>query len=302
MFKKILALLLVLCMLLCISACGIKDTVSDISSDTTATEITQSQTEETTDNTESKVSTPTTTPSRTQSAVQPTHQPVPQPQHTHSYTTTVKSATCTEQGYTTYTCSCGNTYNANFVTPSHKYTNYKCSVCGDIDKEHIYEYLLNWIIENGTVDGQYSSISYIDEDGVEYNIAYQASNNIIFHMHFVEGGYYRATGIIFEEISGTYKYIHRVDHLETQLRAIEFSGDIKSSNFTNNTPLSYDNYTSDIGSSVSNSELNVARYCLVDLLIVVEGLLRGQFNSPNNSGLTLKDLGFDIFIDSILED
>ncbi len=303
MFKKILALLLVLCMSLCMSACGTNDTVSDISSDITTNETTQSQIEETTDNTENEVSAPTTTTSsQTQIVVQQTHQSTPQPQHTHSYTTTVKSATCTEQGYTTYTCSCGDTYNADYVTPSHKYDNYRCSVCSAIDKEHTYEYLVNWIIENGTVDGQFSSISYIDEDGVEYTITYQASNSIIFYVHFVKGGYYRTTGIIFEEISSTYKYIHRVEHLETQWCAIEFSGDIKSSNFTNNTPLSYDNYTSDIGSSVSNTELNVARYSLVDLLIVVEGLLRGQFNSPNNSGLTLKDIGFDMFIDSVVGD
>lgn len=37
-------------------------------------------------------------------------------QHTHSYSTTVTNATCTEQGFTTYICSCGNTYNSDYVS------------------------------------------------------------------------------------------------------------------------------------------------------------------------------------------
>ena len=37
--------------------------------------------------------------------------------HTHSYTATVTKPTCTEQGYTTYTCSCGDTYTDDYVDP-----------------------------------------------------------------------------------------------------------------------------------------------------------------------------------------
>ena len=32
------------------------------------------------------------------------------PSHTHSYTPTATAPTCTEQGYTTYTCHCGDSY------------------------------------------------------------------------------------------------------------------------------------------------------------------------------------------------
>ena len=35
--------------------------------------------------------------------------------HTHSYSTTVTAPTCTEKGYTTYSCSCGNSYVADYV-------------------------------------------------------------------------------------------------------------------------------------------------------------------------------------------
>ncbi len=38
--------------------------------------------------------------------------------HTHSYETSVTSPTCTEQGYTTYTCECGESYVADYTAPT----------------------------------------------------------------------------------------------------------------------------------------------------------------------------------------
>ncbi|MCD7830847.1 MAG: cadherin-like beta sandwich domain-containing protein, partial [Firmicutes bacterium] len=67
--------------------------------------------------------------------------------HTHSYEAFVTAPTCTENGFTTYTCSvCGDSYVANETTATgHSYeavvtaptcteggyTTYTCSVCGD---------------------------------------------------------------------------------------------------------------------------------------------------------------------------
>ena len=39
----------------------------------------------------------------------------PAPVHSHSYTAAVTAPTCTEKGYTTYTCSCGDSYVDNYV-------------------------------------------------------------------------------------------------------------------------------------------------------------------------------------------
>ncbi len=67
--------------------------------------------------------------------------------HTHSYTAKVTAPTCTADGYTTYTCACGDTYTGNTVTKlGHKYNDgeittaatctaagvktYTCTVCG----------------------------------------------------------------------------------------------------------------------------------------------------------------------------
>jgi hypothetical protein len=52
-----------------------------------------------------------------------TQTPTQTPTHTHSYTQTVTAATCTEQGYTTYTCSCGDTYTDHQTAArGHNYT------------------------------------------------------------------------------------------------------------------------------------------------------------------------------------
>ena len=38
-----------------------------------------------------------------------------EPAHTHAYTAVVTAPTCTEQGYTTYTCTCGDSYVDDFT-------------------------------------------------------------------------------------------------------------------------------------------------------------------------------------------
>ena len=45
--------------------------------------------------------------------------------HKHSYTSVVTDPTCTEEGYTTYTCKCGDTYVDDYVDPAHTLVNHK---------------------------------------------------------------------------------------------------------------------------------------------------------------------------------
>ena len=68
------------------------------------------------------------------------------PEHTHNYNAVVTSPTCSSEGYTTYTCTCGDSYVSDRVgTTNHTYdstvtaptctaegyTTYTCSACGD---------------------------------------------------------------------------------------------------------------------------------------------------------------------------
>ena len=52
--------------------------------------------------------------------------------HSHTYENGIVTApTCTEQGYTTYTCACGDSYVADYVDATgHTYKNGICTVCG----------------------------------------------------------------------------------------------------------------------------------------------------------------------------
>ena len=51
--------------------------------------------------------------------------------HIHDYVEAVVEPTCTEGGYTTYTCSCGDQYKGNYTSPlDHNYENGSCTRCG----------------------------------------------------------------------------------------------------------------------------------------------------------------------------
>ncbi len=58
--------------------------------------------------------------------------------HVCSYTSTVTAPTCTGQGYTTHTCSCGESYVNSFVDAlGHSYAGGKCQVCGEADPNYV---------------------------------------------------------------------------------------------------------------------------------------------------------------------
>ena len=95
---------------------------------TVPTEPTTAPTEETTVPTEPTVAPtePTTVPSEPpMSIIRPTEPAETQPQptnHTHDYSKAVVDSTCTEKGYTKYTCSCGDSYTASYKDPlGHNY-------------------------------------------------------------------------------------------------------------------------------------------------------------------------------------
>ena len=59
-------------------------------------------------------------------------------EHTHDYTAVVVAPTCTENGYTTYTCACGDTYTADEVAAlGHTFEEGKCTVCGAEDPDYV---------------------------------------------------------------------------------------------------------------------------------------------------------------------
>ena len=57
--------------------------------------------------------------------------------HSHSYAAAVTAPTCTEKGYTTYACECGESYVADYVDAlGHNYVDGKCTHCGADDPDY----------------------------------------------------------------------------------------------------------------------------------------------------------------------
>lgn len=118
--KKLFTLILAVVMVLALVACGegndnaTTDENTDIITNTAeATDGTPTTTESTAGgdsdaDTTSPDATPDTTAPTTDSITNTT--PVTQLSHTHSYVSTVTAPTCTNGGYTTYKCACGDSY------------------------------------------------------------------------------------------------------------------------------------------------------------------------------------------------
>ena len=65
-------------------------------------------------------------------------QTIPKLEHNHQYSTVVTAPTCTEEGYTTYTCECGHSYIDGKIAPlGHNYVDGVCSRCGDEDTSNV---------------------------------------------------------------------------------------------------------------------------------------------------------------------
>ena len=67
--------------------------------------------------------------------------------HVHNYTPKVTNPTCTEDGYTTYTCEeCGDSYDeAGETATGHNYVGGACDVCGELDPDYYFEVTIDEI-------------------------------------------------------------------------------------------------------------------------------------------------------------
>lgn len=162
--KKMISLLLALVMALSLVACAEQQNDNPLDNDTPINSDTQSEAQdsdhpvppsdnENGDNAEDAGKDDVTTPSTEESNgdtedKQP--EETPEEEHKHDYAAKVTSATCTKDGYTTYTCSCGDSYKDNTTsklghsysdkvvaptTAAQGYTLHTCSRCGDSYKD-----------------------------------------------------------------------------------------------------------------------------------------------------------------------
>ena len=70
---------------------------------------------------------------------------VEEPAHTHSYEAAVTAPSCTEGGYTTYTCECGDSYVADeTVALGHDFAEGTCTHCGEKDPDYVTVIATGW--------------------------------------------------------------------------------------------------------------------------------------------------------------
>ena len=219
------------------------------------------------------------------------------PTHTHSFSKTVTAATCTQKGYTTYTCSCGDTYKDDYINSSHSYSKYKCTKCGQLDKTHSYEILINWILENGKNENDYCIVEIDDASAIVYQKAY----NYV----YLQGTWFNAYNPInntYEDffiqipgkISNQYYFYGEYIDVKADKTLLELDGYLNPKTFNANSSLSYNNFSNftDYSDSIYK-EAN--RLMFVDIIKYSDLMLQGKLGGLSNSGLTIKDLGFSNF-------
>ncbi len=96
------------------------------------------------------------------------------PPHTHDYKSVVTKPTCTQAGYTTYTCSCGDSYKSDYKDAlGHDYKNGACTRCGEKDPDsHTHEYTKTVVAPTCTTRGY---TEHVCSCGSSYKTNYTAA-------------------------------------------------------------------------------------------------------------------------------
>lgn len=203
-----------------------------------------------------------------------------EPPHTHSYSKKVVEATCTEKGYTTYTCSCGDTYIGDYTNPSHIYTEFICRPCGAIDKDNAYKFLVEHVKSNGTVNGSFISITMREVDGKKYELKYDAQYECLWATCYQSTQKSKCITTLLVE-DGFYGLEYVYDSSITS----DLTGFIEPKTFNENSAMTYEDY---IGlDSAKLSMLNLARSSLVLTVVEME-----RYFDTNNVGLNVYALGY----------
>ena len=201
--------------------------------------------------------------------------------HSHSYTHNVTPPTCTAQGYTTHSCSCGHSYKDTYTSPSHTYTEFICHPCGAIDKDNAFAFLVEYIKTNGRVNGTYISLVVHEGDGYKYELKYDTQNNSLWAAEVITIETYEAIALLLLDVG---YYGHQFTHKATGSKS-ELTGFIDPKTFNEHCTMTYETYTG-LESTKSNL-LTAARNGMVLALLYTE-----RYLDTNNVGLSVYALGY----------
>lgn len=161
------------------------------------------------------------------------------------------------------------------------------------DEKDIFGYLKAFVIENGTINGDYcyyskSADNYGGYASEDFSLYYWGdTNQIEFCLHSVLDDTFSINFFLYvpEEHSGEYEYISSYYYRDTGEPLYEARGKITAAEFTKNYPL---NCTKYIGSTENqNSFMEISRQGVCDLIACLE-----QFIEVENVKYSFKDFGF----------
>ncbi len=199
--------------------------------------------------------------------------------HKHSYSKKVIAPTCTAKGYTVFTCSCGHSYKDNYVSPRHSYSDYVCTKCSAVDKAHSYEYLVEWLKENGDVGDGMVGVGYTDE-GVTYGLTYDEEEDYVFIIMYSKSDDWFFT-LDLSDPNKKFKYHYRDgDYI--------MDGRVDAKTFTKETIVGCDKYVGLSSAKDIVAEMASLVICMGIHFLRLELLM-------HKIPLTSQDLGFEVY-------
>ena len=163
----------------------------------------------------------------------------------------------------------------------HTYSNFVCTGCGNFDNEHLYEFLIAFVKENGETSGTRTELdvygngeTYLvysaqyDELSVEYTRV-DSYGNHWFSALYLDTFFWGTT----------------MTDLETLDKIAEVQGYLTVSSFTENSPISYSEYMGD--DDFQESFIEASRTSIVYLVAVLDDVI-----TQIDIGATVADLGF----------
>ena len=121
--------------------------------------------------------------------------------HSHEYTETIIQPTCTQDGYTLHTCSCGDSYKDHYTNARHEYENNKWSVCGAINPKYPYiqipkvpisltaDYTICTVKKIETVDYYYTSTGKYSNTNIIFTVEKTYDSKGAYYSRACEFGY-----------------------------------------------------------------------------------------------------------------
>lgn len=200
------------------------------------------------------------------------------------------AATCTKSGLTEGKhCSVCNTVITaqEKTTASHRYSGYKCSVCGKIQNGHQVDYLRNWIIENGTVNGESTIYRSEIAAGEVWTLSVQDNYvRVAYGVHTEDANFYMIMALA-ADTNEKNDCLFSIENLSTS-EYVSSLFQIAPKGFTRKTPIKLEYY--DGSESARNDFAEVSRrfFCLLLNETKTEMKKAG-------TGLTLADLGFTAY-------